>query len=186
MESDPSLVARIAEWFWAVVWNWKSLVAGLSLASGFTVQLWPGRVREWIDKKLRPDLRRLVLIALCVFLLLISFFQAYDDVSTRLRHAASQLPDFEKVTTWSVSFEAVGLFGGAIPLDNTFPFYLAFHRCRFVNLSATQKRILDLKIEIPTDDPKIRVLVLDTERMSFQDDRESLTHTALASSDTAL
>src|SRR5260370_30190305 len=113
-------------------------------------------------------------------------FPTYDDVSTRLRHAASQLPDFEKVTTWSVSFEAVGLFGGAIPLDNTSPFYLAFHRCRFVNLSATQKRILDLKIEIPTDDPKIPVLVLDTESMSFQEYRKMLTDKGIGVDESAL
>jgi uncharacterized protein (DUF433 family) len=33
--NDPSLVARIWDWFWAVVSNWKGLVAGLSLAIAF-------------------------------------------------------------------------------------------------------------------------------------------------------
>jgi hypothetical protein len=186
MESDPSLVARISEWFWAVFWNWKGLVAGLSLASGFAPQLLPDRVREWLDKKLRPAHRRRVFIVLCVFFLLISFFQAYDDVFTRLRHAVSQLPDFEKVTTWSVSFEAVGLVGGAFSSDNSFPFYLAFHRCRFVNLSATRKRILDLKIELPTDDPQIPLIVLDTESMSFQEYRKMLTDKGLGVDESAL
>jgi hypothetical protein len=187
MESDPSLVARILEFFSAVVWNWKGLVAGVSLASGFVLQqLLPETCRQRIDKILPPGARRGVLIGVCLLLLGVSFFQVYDDVSTRLRHLSSQSPDFEKVTTWGVSFEVVGIYSGMLSLDNKFPFFLAFHRCRFVNLSATQKRILDIKVEIPTDDPNIPVVTLDTESMSFQEYRKSLTDRGVEVGESAL
>ena len=115
------------------------------------------------------------LIWASLFLLGVSLFQTYDDVSTKLRHVSSQLPDFDKVTTWSVSFETVGLYTGMISPDNKSPFFVAFHRCRFVNLATNRKRILDIKIEIPTNDPEIPVVILDTETMQFQAYRKTLT-----------
>jgi hypothetical protein len=186
LEADPSLVARIGEWFWAVVWNWKGLVAGLSLASGFTPQLLPERGREWLDRKLRPESRQRVLIGVCICFLIISIFQVYDDASAKLRHVSSQLPDFDKVTTWSVSFEMIGLYNGMVSPDNTFPSFVAFQRCRFVNLAATRKRILDVKIEIPTNDPEIPVVTLDSESMQFQEYRKSLMDKGVAVDEGAL
>jgi hypothetical protein len=111
MEPDPSLLARIAEYFWKVMVNWKGLVAVLSLAIGFLPQLFPGKTRPWLDTHLppcarqwldrisSPEPRRRVLIRLCLLLLLVSFFQVYDDVSTTLRRVSTQLPDFEKAKT---------------------------------------------------------------------------------------
>jgi len=54
-------------------------------------------------------------------------------------------------------------------------FFLGFQHCRFVNLSTTQKRVLDLTINIPTTDPNLPVLVLETQSMQFQEYRDSLT-----------
>ena len=76
MKPDPSLVARIWDWFWAVVWNWKGLVAGLSLASGFILQLLPERGRHRLDQILRREFRRRGLIVLCLLLLLIFVFSS--------------------------------------------------------------------------------------------------------------
>jgi hypothetical protein len=175
LEADSSLVARIGEWFWAVVWNWKGLVAGLSLASGFFTQLLPESTRKWLDAKLSPERRRRLLILLSVVFLFISCFEVYDNVSRELRHVSSELPDFENVATWSVSFEAVALLSASSPSDGTLPFYLALHRCRFTNLSVSQKRILDLELRIPTSDPTREVLLLKTENMPFQEYRKLLT-----------
>ena len=185
MEADPSLVTRIGDWCWAVVWNWKGLVAGLSLAIGFTPQLLGERPRQWLDKKLRPDCRRHALIGLCLLFFLISSFQIYDDTSMKLRHVSSQLPDFDSVTEWSVSFQ-LGPVSGMFSSDIKDPFVLTFHRCRFVNLSATQRRILDLRVDIPTNDPRIPLVTLNTENMPFHEYRQSLTNAGMAVDEKAL
>jgi hypothetical protein len=83
---EPSLLARITDFASVVLWNWKGLLAGLFLVTGPVLQLLPSRAREWIDNKLPPEPRRRILIGLCLAFLLVSFFQAYDDVSTRLRN----------------------------------------------------------------------------------------------------
>lgn len=89
MEADPSLLARIAEWFWAVVWNVKGLIAGLSLAVGFLPRLLSEKQRQWLNTtfKLRwpENWRRRVLVGVCACLLVYSMFQTYDNIDTKLR-----------------------------------------------------------------------------------------------------
>jgi hypothetical protein len=208
MNPDPSLVARIWEWFWAVVWNWKGLVAGLSLATGFfpkllserarqwlvqllpekarqwLVQLLPEKARQWLCQTLGPDFRRRGLVMLCLLFLLMSFFQVYDDVSARLRHISAELPDFNKVTTWSVSFQTF-IASEALSSDIRPTSFVLLHRCRFTNLSNTLTRILDIKIILPTNDPEIPTVTLDTQNMSFLEYRRSFTDKGLAVDESA-
>jgi hypothetical protein len=87
LESEPPLIARIWEFVWAVLWNWRSLVAFLSLASGFAPKLLPLNARKWLDNHVRPELSRWVLIVISLVFLFIAVFQAYDDISVRLRQA---------------------------------------------------------------------------------------------------
>jgi hypothetical protein len=54
-------------------------------------------------------------------------------INSRERSAVS----FENVMTWTVSFEMIGLVHAMISPDNKSPSFIAFHRCRFVNLSAS-------------------------------------------------
>ena len=192
MEPDPSLLARIAECFSKVVVNWKGLVAGLSLAIGFLPQLFPPKTRPWLDTHLppcarqwldrisSPEPRRRVLIRLCLLLLLVSFFQVYDDVSTTLRHVSFQLPDFEKAKTWSVSFEIAGVVSGGYSEYVNYPFFLLIHGCKFSNMSVTQKRILDLKVVIRTNDPQLPEVTLDTENMPFAQYRKEFADKGMA------
>jgi hypothetical protein len=190
MNPDPSLASRILDWCWAVVWNWKGLLAGLSLAYGFILplflprllQLSPDRRPHWLDKILRPELHRRGLIVLCF--LLISAFQVYDEVSTKLRHVSSELPDFNKVTTWSVSFEAF-ITSESISSDLKATAFVLLHRCRFTNLSSIQARILDIKLTVPTNVPEIPVVTLDTESMPFQEYRKSFTDKGFAVDESA-
>jgi hypothetical protein len=172
MTPDPSLVARIWDWFWAVGGNWYGLVGVLSLATGFSLnQLFPGGRRQ--------RLRRGASIVLCLLGLLISCFQVYDDVSTRLRRVSSELPDFNKVTTWSVSFQTLYV-SEALSSDIRATSFILLHKCRFVNLSNTRTRALDIKIIVPTNDPEIPVVTLDTENMLYQEYRKSFTDKGLA------
>jgi hypothetical protein len=168
MKPDPSLVDCIWDWFWAVVWNWKGLVAGLSLASGFLLQLLPERGRQCLDNIVKLEFRRRGLIGLCLLFLLASFFQVYDDVSTRLKRVSSELPGFENVTTWSVSFKIGGsLVSTGRGASDTPDRVSGLMECRFYNLSTTQRHIINLTLEIPTKDPKIPILTLRTQTLDF-------------------
>jgi hypothetical protein len=179
VESEPSLVFRIYEWILAVVWNWRGSVAGVSLVSGFALKLFP-EVERRLDRIIRPERRRHALIGLCLLLLLYSLFLVYDDVSTRLRHVSAQLPDFEKVTTWGVSFEAGGVVSGGYSDDIKSLFYMLIQGCSFYNLSVTQKRVLDLKLEISTDDPDLPMMTFNTENMLIQEYRKTFIEHGMA------
>jgi hypothetical protein len=165
MTPDPSLAIRGWDWFWAVVGNWKGLAAVLSLVSGFAPQLLPEKARQWLDEKLPPERRRRrVLIPLCLLFLLYSCFQVYDDVSTRLRRISSQLPDFENVNTWSVSFKIGGsLVSTGRGASDDRERVIGLLECRFYNLSITQRRMIDLTLVIPTKDPEQPILTLNAQ-----------------------
>jgi hypothetical protein len=192
MEPDPPLVARIGEYLWMVARTWQSLLAVLSFAIGFPPRLFPPGARlwldahlppwarSWLDKIVSPERRRPVLIGLSLLLFLLSSFQVYDDVSTTLRHVSAQLPDFEKAKTWSVSFEVAGVVSGGHSEDVNYPFFLLIHGCKFANMSVTQKRILDLKVVIRTNDPQLPEVTLDTENMPFAQYRKEFTDKGMA------
>jgi hypothetical protein len=183
-----------------------SVVFTLALATGVTVttsatigEFWIARTcyviaaialiaayLVWLRKSRQRPLSSIaweVLLGIVTFgVVVIGTPAALFWVNSRERSAGS----FENVMTWTVSFEMVGLVHAMISPDNKSPSFIAFHRSRFVNLSATQKRILDVKIEIPTDDPKIPIVILDTEGMSFQEYRKSLTDKGIAVDESAL
>jgi hypothetical protein len=83
--------------------------------------------------------------------------------------AGSELPDFESVTTWSVSFKIGGLLAGGHfyvdPNDRTYA--IGLPECRFYNLSNTQRRMIDITLIIPTKDPEIPSITLSTATLDF-------------------
>jgi hypothetical protein len=82
------------------------------------------------------------------------------------QHGSSKI-DFDDVKSWSVSFTIGGVFSAATNLVNGQHFML-IHQCDFANLSTTQRRVLDFKLELKTkkDDPPD--MILDTATMAFQ------------------
>jgi hypothetical protein len=64
--------------------------------------------------------------------------------------------DFEDVASWSVSFRIDGVW---LAEDH----HLTLERCWFSNLSTSQRRIIDVKIVIPTRNYLYSSVVLDTE-----------------------
>jgi hypothetical protein len=84
------------------------------------------------------------------------------------------LQKFDDAGDWSVSFQLIGLVSGGFSQDKKSPFYVALQRCEFINLSVKQERIIDLKIVIPTKDPALPTLSLNTATMEFQSYRQNL------------
>jgi hypothetical protein len=86
------------------------------------------------------------------------------------------LAEFEKITGWSVSFTVPGLFtwSPGRPGDASFPSFVLAHRCQFTNISTSVRRIIDLKIVIPTNDPEMSTVTLDTHATDFQSYKNSL------------
>jgi hypothetical protein len=91
METEPTLVARVGDFLWAVFWSWKALIAGLFLMTGPLLQLLPIQQREWLDKKYPSEIRRRYLLFASAFFIFVACFQAYDDANTRLRKVQNDL-----------------------------------------------------------------------------------------------
>jgi hypothetical protein len=72
--------------------------------------------------------------------------------------------DFDDPAAWTVSFQC-GPFA-IMPMGSTISFQ-ALH-CMFTNASKTQRRIIDVLMEIPLHDDKIRTAELDTARTDNQ------------------
>jgi hypothetical protein len=116
-----------------------------------------------IDDSAAPDIIKrmlrhgfLLTLAIIVMGFLYASFKIYTD-------------DFEKVTTWSVSFKIGGLLaGGHFYFDTNDPTYaIGLPECRFYNLSTTQRRAIDLTLVIPTKDPEMPTITLRTETLDF-------------------
>jgi triacylglycerol esterase/lipase EstA (alpha/beta hydrolase family) len=88
---------------------------------------------------------------------------------TPLRHVSSE-PDFNKVTTWSVSFQ-IFVVTQEYSSDVRETAFVFLRQCIFRNLSSTQARLLDIKLEIPTNDPDIPVVTAGTDN-AFQEYRK--------------
>jgi hypothetical protein len=113
----------------------------------------------------------LALGVLAVLITLVLVAAAYVGVQARAgATASSQLPDFENVATWSVSFKIGGLLaGGHFYVDPNDPTYaIGLPECRFYNLSTTQRRMIDITLVIPTKDSEMPSITLSTETLDFQ------------------
>lgn len=93
-------------------------------------------------------------------------------VLNSLRQMIFRMHDFEDVGTWSVSVKVGGLLAAG-PLDfgkNILSYVLGLPECRFYNLSTTQRRMIDLRLTIPTKDLKDPLgpsITLTTETLDF-------------------
>jgi hypothetical protein len=83
------------------------------------------------------------------------------DVHSAFDRRGSLEINFDDVAAWSVSFTIGGILSGlATPQTGKDDPFLMIHRCDFANLSMTQRRVLDFKLELSTkkDDPPDVVL----------------------------
>jgi hypothetical protein len=85
-----------------------------------------------------------------------------------------QEKNFDSAASWSVTFQFSGVYSAMIPGSLGEPFYMALHGAEFSNLSTTQRRILDVKINVPTTDSEVKTLVLNTATAEFQSYRKRL------------
>ena len=119
-------------------------------------------VPQWLTQKASD---RWVLVGSIVFALLYLF--VIYVLIPRFRHRRVAKPrlfgrrvnDFEKVENWTVSFR-FGPFVGAFGSDIS---YIGIQQCRFTNVSTTQRRVLDLSLSAPTNDPTMPRVFLTTE-----------------------
>jgi class 3 adenylate cyclase len=79
--------------------------------------------------------------------------------------------NFDDVNTWSVSFTVGGILSSRRS-DNS---YLMIERCDFTNLSTTQERVLDFRLQILTENNHPPDLVLNTANIQFQPEKWSET-----------
>jgi hypothetical protein len=105
--TEPSLPARIWEFAWVLLYNWKGGIATACLVVLSLPQFLSEKRRASLDAIISPEGRRKLLIALALPLLLIASFQAYDDLSTRNRVLSEELaardPSHRNITEVSVS-----------------------------------------------------------------------------------
>jgi hypothetical protein len=83
------------------------------------------------------------------------------------KHGSSK-KDFDDIDTWSVSFTMGGITSARGPGDAHTTAYLMIHRCNFANLSTTQRRVLDFKLELATKKDDHPDVVLNTAFMRVQ------------------
>jgi hypothetical protein len=93
--SDPSFIARVLDFVVAVLGHWFVWVTGVPFVIEQGLPYFPERITAWVDAKWPRDRRHHILRWVCVLGLVVASFQAYDDVSTRLREAQSK-PDQTK------------------------------------------------------------------------------------------
>jgi hypothetical protein len=95
---EPSLLDRILEFSQAFLWNWWALIAGAIFFMGSLPQnLLSGGAKEKLDKRVSPERRRTWLVRFAFVFLFVAAFQAYDDVSKRLRPKERELGEALRV-----------------------------------------------------------------------------------------
>src|SRR5271168_628117 len=88
---DPSLAARIWDYFWVLLFNWKGAVATACLLVLSIPQLLPPDRRAKLDELISSERRRKILVFLAFASLFIASFEAYDDIGTKNRALSEQL-----------------------------------------------------------------------------------------------
>jgi hypothetical protein len=142
--------------------DWQVIVGiGLALVS----LLFPYLVKDI------PWRLALLGMAMGVILVIWGVRERIKEVLSIKRVGDTDLQRLDKITEWSVTFrikQASGFSTGLPREAPNLPFHVTFHDCQFVNVSRFQRRVIDVKFVIPTNDPDNPTLTLDTHTTDFR------------------
>ncbi len=94
--SEPSFIARIWDFFCAVITYWTAWVTGVVFVIEQAAEFFfPKRFAQF-DKRFPKEKRRKFLLWFCAFGFVVASFQAFDDVSYRLRQTQQFNPAGEE------------------------------------------------------------------------------------------
>jgi hypothetical protein len=122
MDAEPSFIARLWEFLWAVISAWSVVVTGgVLVIEQFLELVLPKKLWEKVDAKIPKVERRRLLLWLCAFAFIYASFSAYDDVNKRLRliqennQSAQNRNDFPAAPSQQADFYSIS--GYARPLS---------------------------------------------------------------------
>ena len=93
MESEPSLLARLYEFGWALGTNWWGWVTGLLLVTEQAIELFFPTGWKKLEAKFPKEKRRRLLLWGSLATFVLASFQAFDDVNKQLRQAQTKSSD---------------------------------------------------------------------------------------------